>query len=675
MNSFVALSTSQLPVDDSHLQYLPDLFLEELGRAYVGFLCQDDRGDISTEKLTLRVKRGSLAFSEEFYPACIPYMSTESALLQSELKNSKSKTNQGQTLLVNIPAPSLTTESLDVNLSPIPEVCETPGSFLSSLAGNILKLGVEEVVGTNSGPRRKMENNRRPEEEGEARGGVEEFAARVARSLLMEEKSAMKLEKESDKPNSLPFLHSSVNGKGSVVPQSSNPMDSLTSHLTTAIVDSSLGGRTMNDEAAGALAQSIITDALAPGNDAAVSHGNWIHTGVVQDSTTSVPIVTQVARQGSLDSGKSSRSSSLTGEDVNVLDYTDEVADAVLRDGLSVAQYTSQSSSSRQETATENKHDLFSDNLVSGAIKEGLETIVNGVSPRRGVKSEQVLQSREITPTFPLSPTSDNGPSSIAPKQLSPMQGRHAAPSSIISHHSSHKTPQQQFNPLGKTSNNTLPNPRLLTPIAPRVAYAWSTASTQDEGSRPNSPFDLDNIGLSLSNNTEEFTSLFSKMVISHAIGNVAEAGVGALSPKTISSERDNSSLTRSSKIGIYLSQLGEAEPPCDGDMVDGPTDSDDMDASHGNEHDTPASYSASEWTKVQMLRPIATGNWGCGSSSSADPQLKAMIQWVAATACGRPHLLYCTTNDSRVKQVSQNVFLKLISKTTHHYPIRKVLV
>ncbi|XP_067014463.2 uncharacterized protein [Anabrus simplex] len=42
-------------------------------------------------------------------------------------------------------------------------------------------------------------------------------------------------------------------------------------------------------------------------------------------------------------------------------------------------------------------------------------------------------------------------------------------------------------------------------------------------------------------------------------------------------------------------------------------------------------------------LRPVATGNWGCGSTHVGDPQLKLVVQWLAASVAGVPSLQYYT--------------------------------
>ncbi|XP_012272787.1 uncharacterized protein LOC105695623 isoform X4 [Orussus abietinus] len=56
-------------------------------------------------------------------------------------------------------------------------------------------------------------------------------------------------------------------------------------------------------------------------------------------------------------------------------------------------------------------------------------------------------------------------------------------------------------------------------------------------------------------------------------------------------------------------------------------------------------------------LLPIATGNWGCGSRLKGDPQLKLVIQWLAASLSGAPRLIYYTCghpNLSKLDTVSR---------------------
>ncbi|XP_065578534.1 uncharacterized protein LOC136038949 isoform X2 [Artemia franciscana] len=52
------------------------------------------------------------------------------------------------------------------------------------------------------------------------------------------------------------------------------------------------------------------------------------------------------------------------------------------------------------------------------------------------------------------------------------------------------------------------------------------------------------------------------------------------------------------------------------------------------------------------QMKPIATGNWGCGANQKGDPQLKALVQWVAASKAGAPYLIYFTKRDPSLKQL-----------------------
>merc|ERR1712137_28841 len=52
--------------------------------------------------------------------------------------------------------------------------------------------------------------------------------------------------------------------------------------------------------------------------------------------------------------------------------------------------------------------------------------------------------------------------------------------------------------------------------------------------------------------------------------------------------------------------------------------------------------------------REFATGNWGCGAFKG-DPQLKALIQWLAASLAHR-RIQYHDFGDTRVAQLSEVV-------------------
>ena len=48
----------------------------------------------------------------------------------------------------------------------------------------------------------------------------------------------------------------------------------------------------------------------------------------------------------------------------------------------------------------------------------------------------------------------------------------------------------------------------------------------------------------------------------------------------------------------------------------------------------------------------VATGNWGCGAFLG-DPQLKAMLQWIAASEAGCTRILYCTLGHKELHNLS----------------------
>ncbi|XP_061171458.1 uncharacterized protein LOC133180985 [Saccostrea echinata] len=53
--------------------------------------------------------------------------------------------------------------------------------------------------------------------------------------------------------------------------------------------------------------------------------------------------------------------------------------------------------------------------------------------------------------------------------------------------------------------------------------------------------------------------------------------------------------------------------------------------------------------------RPVATGNWGCGAFRG-DVHLKCMLQWMAASYAGVPHLIYYTFHHEDLQQLEEVV-------------------
>lgn len=55
--------------------------------------------------------------------------------------------------------------------------------------------------------------------------------------------------------------------------------------------------------------------------------------------------------------------------------------------------------------------------------------------------------------------------------------------------------------------------------------------------------------------------------------------------------------------------------------------------------------------------RPVATGNWGCGRRQRGQPQLKMLLQWLAASVAGVPALIYYTAGNEQLFKVSSQLW------------------
>ena len=68
--------------------------------------------------------------------------------------------------------------------------------------------------------------------------------------------------------------------------------------------------------------------------------------------------------------------------------------------------------------------------------------------------------------------------------------------------------------------------------------------------------------------------------------------------------------------------------------------------------HSQQISQLAQKRTLNVNLRPVATGNWGCGANKRGDVQLKMVIQWMAASVAGLPYLSYYTAGNEKLSKV-----------------------
>ncbi|XP_068628369.1 uncharacterized protein [Battus philenor] len=72
--------------------------------------------------------------------------------------------------------------------------------------------------------------------------------------------------------------------------------------------------------------------------------------------------------------------------------------------------------------------------------------------------------------------------------------------------------------------------------------------------------------------------------------------------------------------------------------------------------------------------RPVATGNWGCGRRQLGHPQLKLLLQWLAASVAGVPALIYYTFGNEKLFKLDTLVRVLVDRKWTVGQLTRAVL-
>ncbi|XP_075983574.1 uncharacterized protein LOC142981481 isoform X3 [Anticarsia gemmatalis] len=72
--------------------------------------------------------------------------------------------------------------------------------------------------------------------------------------------------------------------------------------------------------------------------------------------------------------------------------------------------------------------------------------------------------------------------------------------------------------------------------------------------------------------------------------------------------------------------------------------------------------------------RPVATGNWGCGQRLRGHPQLKLLLQWLAASVAGVPALIYYTFGNEKLFKLDTLVRVLVDRKWTVGQLARAVL-
>ena len=396
------------------------------------------------------------------------------------------------------------------------------------------------------------------------------------------------------------------------------------------------------------------SSSTSPADEGVVNFANQLANSIISNavSTPTPPIRPQILIQadrigsGPAESPLSSRSSSLTGQPLTLHEYTDDLIESTVMSVLSesAAQIAVALDSPPEEETPPRQletptfpisHEIehFADNFVSLSIQDVMQ---QKRQKQEGERGSPTIPATKAVRKHERAASSSRPPQGKQPAlRISNLRSKRR--SSIGSEHSEVASSDGEYQPQSLPSFN----PNLLSTPSSRMSYAWSVASTRDEESRPVSPTDMDRIALGLTTNLEEFSDLLADMIIQDAL---AEVEMGSedkvMSPLNLESNFDSNFMMEPTKghmkVDTFLNTLDEVELEPVGE----------------EEVDAMATYSA-RWHKMRrvLLRPVATGNWGCGVFRG-DAQLKAMIQWAAVSASGRPQMMYFPFNDKRVKQV-----------------------
>ena len=461
---------------------------------------------------------------------------------------------------------------------------------ISSLVNSIVMSGVEMATSSGTSGRATDHSEKTVEKGGK---GVDDYANKLSgfilSKVLSKEKGSVKpAEKESVKPAekesvkakdrgqsivddfasklSKSLLSSVVSEPAEIKDEHSKPSKVVAEKLTNSLFseipsltrknETGEGDRAYScvTDTADTLARSIISDVLSqdgavpstppvspqtvgqstsPVNEWRVhSYADHVADGIISsvlEDTHQPPVVLNRQKE----SAQSSRSSSLTGQTIILHEFTDDLVEGIMREGILIA--------SLQARGTERASMGGGGNGDRG--DEGESEEGTGEVNREGGESE----GHEIGKSEGACNPSDLAEFLVAQSIQSVLEdGRKRGKNEREKsgpHHSPGRTRRAE-SPMhpSKTGllRHTLEKPKFaslssetdleqstssslfhLSAPSSRMSYAWSVASTRDEESRPVSPSDLDRMALSFVGSMEEYCSMFAELVIRSAIAEV----------------------------------------------------------------------------------------------------------------------------------------------------------
>ena len=561
MTSIVALDAIPYhkPLDPD-TQYTEPYLLRDLNKAYSGFLCTQDRGDISTDLIALRVHSddsAALALSENYSPgsrgSCGDhFLSFGASKIPGTQSGSRGTSSDSLLPIVELSEPpkdpSISFASSSSILSP-PTLPSPPppapsaankgseGFRLVDFVSDVVRSGVKMVTGgsdlSSETKGKEGGGGRGGREGGGGRGGggggrgggggLKAFASSLSDSLLssftsqsraaqtaskmeMEEEEEEEGQREEEREVEM-SMGPPIAYKPDVLAQSIIT-DALTQ--TSATVLTATPGHTKEPKKqpahppewklhayADKMADNVITESIF-GSD---------HPSIVVNSLA----------------GSSKHSSKVTGQAITTHEFADSLAEGVLKDAASAGggggggggggRGREQSGVSQEGRGGGGRGEEGGNKGTPSTPLEvlGERTVYHSLD-RRLMDSAREKRDRELRWENPKQSQSfshrpDSPIRSIRQEMLRQIvaYGQHKR-SSISSESADHKDTEPSSS-----------SPYYLTAPNSRTSYAWSVCSTRDEESRPVSPTDMDQIALSFVPSVDEFCSLLAEMIIRDA--------------------------------------------------------------------------------------------------------------------------------------------------------------
>ncbi len=553
--------------------------LREINKAYIGFLCHQHRGDISTELLALKARRQSIALVGESYT---DGGTSPGARLRPHEALGNINFSAPASQVASMPLISISTSSAsDVSgpLSPIVEVSESPRVSVTMEGGSPFTGSSSHADSLFKGMGSAKPSAQAPEEDKTA--GVDGFAAKLTSSLL-EGVSGRKVptrapekrpgEVDAFAAQLVESIFEGVTAQTQAPPKASEPslpgttasVDDFASSLARSILTIPSASRPPREDT-GPSVSGAPTKAATTTKETVERNVEDLVKSVVSNILADLrssshppqPPVQTVGQQScehiavsSLATGlaESIISEALTSQNEHVsgLVRPTILVQGEKRSGFGVGESPGSSRSSSLTGQSITLHE-FTDDLVESTIKEGAfiaHVIQSARQHASDVKADIDLLAESLVSTSIQDVLAQAKPAQ--PESSDEVKG--VPRTAVATHHGHHKRAvsparaskvggllrqgylRKRLAPSSGDSSDPGSdqefhiNPMLLSTPSSRMSYSWSVASTRDEDSRPVSPTDMDKIALGFACNMEEFAVLFAEMLICEAIADTTGA-------------------------------------------------------------------------------------------------------------------------------------------------------